>query len=128
MAETDRLRRAPIFAGLSKHELEVLAHHMDELDFRPGETVIKQGGTNHAFYVIVDGQAEVSIDGTSRTLLANGDVFGEISMEEHVPATATVAAKSALQVLVMSREQYRAVRGNDVIAHRITDLIGKRRA
>jgi CRP-like cAMP-binding protein len=128
MAEIDSLRRAPIFSGLSRHQMEVLANHMDEVDFRRGETLIQQGGSNHAFYVIIEGEVQVAIDGSVKATLSKGDCFGEISMEEHIPATATVTATAPLQALVMSHEQYRAARGNDVIADRITKLIRERLA
>src|SRR5581483_11518635 len=106
MADLEALRRSPTFTGLSRRELEAMAHHMDELDFRAGEVLIEQGAHNHALYVIVAGAAEVSIDGRPRATLKVGDVFGEISMEGHGAATATVTAAGPLTALVMSREQY----------------------
>jgi CRP-like cAMP-binding protein len=120
------LRAQPVFAGLSERELEVFGAHLDEVQFPVGATLIEQGQPNHTFYVVADGTAEVVVDGEHRRHLHAGDFFGEISMEGHVPATATVVAKTALRALVMSHQQYRALHGNDVVLDRVLETLQAR--
>ncbi len=122
------LKRVPVLSGCSKQELEVLASNMDELSFPAGVDLTSQGHGNHTFYVLTDGEAEVLIDGEHRRDLGPGDFFGEISMQERIPATATVRTKTAVLALVMSHEQFRAVRGNPNVSERVTKILGERLA
>lgn len=127
-AKTQELKRIPIFSDLSRQELEVLGAHFDELSFPPGTVLINQGAGNHTFYVLTDGEAEVLVGGEHRSDLRAGDFFGEISMTERTPATATVVAKSGVIALVMSHEQYRALRGNPKVSDRVTQKLAQRHA
>ena len=122
------LESIALFAGLSKGDLEFLASNLDELDFRPGTTLIQQGDTNHTFFVLIDGEADVDVSGEPRRTLSRGDFFGEISMELRVPATATIVAKTPVQALVMSHAQFRAVQGSPHVLSRLRTAIDDRLA
>jgi CRP-like cAMP-binding protein len=127
-SKIQELKRVPLFSRLSKQELEVLASNMDELSFPPGTDLISQGSGNHTFYLLTEGQAEVLVEGEHRRDLGPGDFFGEISMQERTPATATVRSKTAVMALVMSHDQYRAVRGNPHVSEEVTRVLGQRLA
>ena len=122
------LEAISLFAGLSNSEREFLASNLDELDFRPGKTLIEQGDTNHTFFVLIDGEADVNVSGRPRRTLRAGDFFGEISMERREPATATVVAKTPVHALVMSHAQFRAVQGSPRVLSRLRAAIEERLA
>src|SRR5215469_12513410 len=122
------LESIALFAGLSNSDREFLASYLDELDFGAGTTLIKQGDTNHTFFVLIQGEADVSVGGEPRRTLRAGDFFGEISMERRVPATATIVARTTVQALVMSHAQFRAIQGSPRVLSRLRAAIDERLA
>lgn len=122
------LESISLFAGLNNSEREFLASNLDEVDFAPGKTLIVQGDTNHTFFVLTQGEADVSVGGEPRRTLGAGDFFGEISMEQRVPATATIVARTPVQALVMSHAQFRAVQGSPRVLNRLQAAIDDRLA
>jgi CRP-like cAMP-binding protein len=120
------LKAVPLFATLSETDREFLASQLDPLDFGAGHILIKEGKGNHTFFVLQEGSAEVSVDGKPRRMLGPGDFFGEISMDQHVPATATVVAKTPVRTYVMSQTQFRAVKANEGLLLRLRAAMGER--
>lgn len=122
-----QLKRVPIFAQCSASELQSLARNTDEIDVPAGRTLISQGKSNDTFYILLDGQADVSMDGKTINHLKPGDFFGEISMLDRGPATATVVTTSPVEMLVMSHAQFRdAVRAHEEIALRVIAVMANR--
>jgi CRP-like cAMP-binding protein len=113
-SKIDALSRVPLFAGCTRKELEFLVTRTDEVDVKAGETLIRQGKPGDTFYVLLEGEADVEVDGRARPPLRAGSFFGEISMMDRGPATATVVTKTAAKLMVMSHAQFRdAIRAND---------------
>lgn len=94
-----------LFADLSRPELEQVAHTFDEAMFAEGERILRQGFAGSSFYVILDGEAAVNIDGRETARLARGDFFGEISALLGETPTADVVALRPLRCLVLSGEE-----------------------
>jgi CRP/FNR family transcriptional regulator, cyclic AMP receptor protein len=112
--KADALRRVPLFSRLSRKELEFLASRTDEVDVQADYTLIKQGSPADTFYVLMEGEATVDVDGKARPPLRAGDFFGEISMLDRGPATATVVTVTPVRAMVMSHVQFRdAIKGSD---------------
>src|ERR1700738_1296842 len=80
--KVDRLKRVPLFAGLSKRDLEFVASRVDELSLKPGQTLITEGQPTEAFYVLESGQVRVTRAGKPAARLGPGEFFGEIGMLE----------------------------------------------
>jgi NADH:quinone reductase (non-electrogenic) len=80
---------------------QVLREH-----FEPGETVFHEGDVGDRIYVIIDGEAEVVINGIVAHTVAAGGVIGEIALIAHSPRTATVRARTALNMASFSRETF----------------------
>jgi CRP-like cAMP-binding protein len=97
----ESLARLSLFADLSHPQLEALAHSFDEEVFAAGQRVIRQDVTGGGFYVILEGEADVVIDGRERARLTRGDFFGEISLLTGEPPTADVVAASVLRCLII---------------------------
>ena len=92
----DALRRVQLFAELDQAELEQIARLFKERRFSQGETVVREGSGGAAFYLIESGEAEVSVGGTARPTLRQGDYFGEIALIDEGPRSATITATSDL--------------------------------
>jgi CRP-like cAMP-binding protein len=104
----DALARLSLFADLSHPQLEALAHSFDEEVFAEGQRVIRQDVTGGGFYVILDGEAKIIIDGTERARLTRGDFFGEISIVTDEPPVADVVATSLLRCLIIADNELKA--------------------
>jgi CRP-like cAMP-binding protein len=99
LAET--LARLALFADLGRPQLESVAHAFTEEVFAEGQRVIRQGLEGSGFYIVLEGDARVVIDGAERARLARGDFFGEISLLVREAPTADVVATSVLRCLVI---------------------------
>jgi CRP-like cAMP-binding protein len=103
VAET--LGQLALFADLSPSQLQAIAHSHEEDVFAAGERVLRRGLSGGNFYVILEGEAAVEIDGAERHRLARGDFFGEISALTGEPPTADVVAATMLRCLVIPAAQ-----------------------
>jgi CRP/FNR family transcriptional regulator, cyclic AMP receptor protein len=97
----DALARLSLFADVAHPHLEALAHSFEEECFAAGQRVIRQDVTGGGFYVILDGEAKIVIDGQERARLTRGDFFGEISILTEEAPTADVIATSLLRCLII---------------------------
>jgi len=92
----EALQRVPLFADLTKHEIQQIARLFKERRFSQGETIVKEGSGGAAFFVIESGEATVFIGGQQRTTLKPGDFFGEIALIDEGTRMATITATSDL--------------------------------
>jgi len=126
-AKVKALSQVPLFADCSQRELAFIASRTDEVPVGAGRQLTRQGRPSNAFYVILDGEAEVEIDGNKRGTLKKGDFFGEISMLDRGNATATVTTRTPAKLMVMSHAQFRdVVKTSDPILVKVLAVMGRR--
>ena len=101
----ERLAQLALFADLRWPELEAIAHTFDEEVFAQGQRVLRQGISGGAFYVILEGEASIVIDGQERARLGRGEFFGEISVLIGGVPMADVRAETLLRCLVLPGPQ-----------------------
>jgi CRP-like cAMP-binding protein len=101
------LARVELFEGLSKADLRRVYGLSKEMRFEPGEDVITQGGAGGRFYLVIEGEAVVSIDGRPTVDLHSGDYFGEMSLIDGDRRSATVTAKAPLRTLTLASFTFR---------------------
>jgi CRP-like cAMP-binding protein len=105
-AKTDLLKGVPLFSKLDKKGLNAVALIADELDLPAGKELATEGDRGREFFVLLKGQAEVTKDGQSIATMKEGDFFGEIALVTKMPRTATVTAKSDVDVLVITERAF----------------------
>ncbi len=126
-AKIDALSKVPLFARCSRKELEFLVTRTDEVDLPAGRTLITQGSAADSFYLLLTGRATVRVDGRDRPALETGSFFGEISMLDRGPATATVVTSDRSKLMVMSHAQFRdAIRANDQLLSQVMAVMAER--
>jgi CRP-like cAMP-binding protein len=104
----DGLRRVPLFSGLSDRQLKRFAGDCKERHFRPGTTVVRQGKMSGiSFFVVVDGEAAVTVDGKEVGRLRQGDHFGELALVSNRERSATVTAVTDLRCLATAFWDFR---------------------
>lgn len=102
------LAQVPLFDDLSPRHLKRLAERMEEQRYMEGAPVVRYGEEGDTFYVIVEGEADVvSPDGRVVATLRPGEFFGEISLLDGGPRTASVVAATPLLMLALSRSAFR---------------------
>jgi CRP-like cAMP-binding protein len=97
LAET--LRRFNLFADLTRPQLEAIADPDRERSFAAGERILRRGVSGSGFYLILDGEAVIQIDGEELNRLRPGDFFGEVSTLLGENPTADVIAAVPLHCL-----------------------------
>lgn len=107
--KADALGRCPFFADLSRGELRELAKVTEDMEVEEGKSLTREGAAGSEFFVIVDGEVAVTKDGSEIRTMGEGDFFGEISLLEDSPRTATVTAKTPLRFFVLTRQNFRAL-------------------
>jgi CRP/FNR family transcriptional regulator, cyclic AMP receptor protein len=106
-AKVESLKRAPLFADLSRKDLTKLARVSEGMEVEPGKVLTKEGETGREFFVIVDGKVDVTRKGRRLSTRGAGDFIGEIALLEDIPRTATVKAKTPLRFFVLTRKDFR---------------------
>jgi CRP-like cAMP-binding protein len=107
--KVEALKRAPLFEELSKKELTTLASATDDLALDPGTVLCREGRIGTEFFVIVDGDAEVTQGGKRIATLSGGDFVGEIALLTTTKRTATVTVTTPLRCFVLTQSAFRRV-------------------
>ena len=100
------LRNVPLFKGLSQRQLEQIAHLADEIEAPAGKRLATAGETGHELFVIVDGRASVSLRDRRTVRLGPGEFFGEMSLLDGGPRSATVEAATSMKLLVIGHREF----------------------
>jgi CRP-like cAMP-binding protein len=95
------LAQLTLFADLTQPQLEEVAHAVGEEVFAEGQRVLRQGISGGGFFVIVEGEAAILIDGEERARLSRGDFFGEVVALTGDKPTADVVAASLLRCVAI---------------------------
>jgi CRP/FNR family cyclic AMP-dependent transcriptional regulator len=106
-APTDALRNVPLFAGFGERELDRLAREFKERTFTEGSAVTREGATGTGFFVIVEGNATVSVGGEPKGTLGPGDYFGEIALIDEGTRSATITAATDLRCYGLTPWEFR---------------------
>ena len=106
-ATVDVLKGVPLLAGLSQRELRSLARRFREISVKAGDDVVTEGKGGAGFFVIAGGSADVTTGGRTVRTLGAGDYFGEISLIDAGPRTATVVATTDLALLGLSPWEFK---------------------
>ncbi len=96
------LAAVPLFAGLSGRHLDAVAKIARSVTHSPGTDVAVQGRGALAFHVVISGSATVSVNGLARRTLGPGDYFGEISLLDGEPRSATVTAGGEAKLITLA--------------------------
>jgi CRP/FNR family cyclic AMP-dependent transcriptional regulator len=125
--KADALSHSPLFEGMSKKDLRQLATMTDDMEVPAGKVLCRQGDFGREFFVIVEGEVEVTRDGKHVATSGPGDFFGEIALVERMPRTATVTAKTPLRFFVLtSRSFWSLLDDNPQVERKVLRALAKR--
>ncbi len=109
MAHEEFLVRVPIFAGCTPAQIASISALAQDSYYQPGQIIVTQGTPGQAFYLILTGRVEILRDGTSLGAFGPGDFFGEMSLLDQAPRSATIRALEATSCLMLSSWDFRSL-------------------
>ena len=108
--EVEVLRAVPLFAKMEPAKLKLLAFTSQRLTFEPGQPLFAQGDPGDAAYIVLEGDADVSINTPQGPVkvatVGRPAILGEVAILCDVPRTATVVAKSRLTTLRIDKDLF----------------------
>ncbi len=105
----DALKNVPLLGVLSRRQLDLIAKHTDEVAIEADKVLARQGGLGIEFFLILEGSARVERDGRVIARVGAGDVFGEMSVIDQKPRSATVMAETPMILLVVHARSFRTL-------------------
>ena len=130
LTSVDRLlfvRGVPIFKELRDDFLVRLASIMDELSFPAKHTIFKEGQEGRSLYIVVSGRVRVHLSDQDLAQLEKGACFGEMSLFDAEPRSASVTTLETCECLVLTQQQlYDAIDETPGIALNIIRLLSRR--
>jgi CRP-like cAMP-binding protein len=107
----DSLRTIPLFSSVSDEDLESIASLLIERRFPKHKTIVEEGLSGDYMYVIREGRVKVtklSGDGREKILelLEAGSFFGEMSLLDSAPRSASVKALTEVRILALARNDF----------------------
>jgi len=108
--EVALLRQVPLFQDIEPAKLKLLAFTSERMAFEPGQTMVQQGDSGDAAYLILKGRADVLVKRGSRNIkvaeIGANAIVGEIAILCDVPRTATVKAVERLETLRIAKDHF----------------------
>ena len=99
----------------------------EDVEVPAGKALCKEGETGQEFFVIVDGEVDVTKNGKRLARRAAGEFFGEIALLEETPRMATVTARTPLRFFVLTRKDFRQlIRDNPGVERKVLRALARR--
>jgi len=102
----DRLEEVGLLAGCSRRQLRAIARISEVIEVPAGTVLARAGAPGDEFFLIMDGSARVEVSARKRSKLEPGQYFGEMSLLDGGPRSASVAAETPLRLLVIKRRDF----------------------
>ena len=105
----EELSRVPLFSDCSNRDLQTIGRVVKDIDHPAGTVIAREGEPGVGLFVIVEGEAEVTIGGKKKATLGPGEFFGEIALLDGGPRTATVTAITDMKLLGLTEWVFRGL-------------------
>jgi CRP-like cAMP-binding protein len=102
----DRLEEVALFQSCNRRQLRHVARIAEVFDAPAGAVLARVGEPGEEFFMILDGTARVEVSPKKQVQLRPADYFGEMSLLDGEPRSATVVAETPLRLLVINRRNF----------------------
>lgn len=110
----EELYNLKIFAGIDKEIVKNLLNNLEKESYLSGQIILNQWDENNwKGYIIISGQVDVIINSEKVTSLWEWEIFWEITLLNEEDRTATIIAKTDLELLVISQESLLEIMNED---------------
>ena len=121
------LQRVPLFSGFNEDELRRVAELSRIVEAPVGTLITQIGEPGDSFFVIIDGMAAVRTPVGAGSQLQPGDFFGEMSLVDGEPRSATIVATTDLRLLIVDRSHFwRLLDETPDLIRRILTILSRR--
>jgi CRP-like cAMP-binding protein len=107
------LASIPLFEGLSKRHLKQIAAIATVDNYMEGASIVKEGDPGDSFFMVLSGQAKVVVKNRTVNRIIPGDHFGEISLLDGQPRSASVITETPMTVASIDRKGFERLLQND---------------
>lgn len=115
------LRSVPTFEGLSDKVLARIDGHLNDASVPAGRELTHQGAAAYEAFIVVEGEADVLVDGTKIDTTGPGNLVGEVGVLQHTSRNATVVARTPMRLLVVDPREIHWLFEDPTLAARIRD-------
>jgi CRP/FNR family cyclic AMP-dependent transcriptional regulator len=95
-----------LFSSCSRGELGRIASLLDQVEVPEGKILVREGDPGWEFFIVCEGQAKATKRGRRVASFGRGDFFGEMSLLDEGPRSATVTAETDMQLLVLNSRSF----------------------
>jgi CRP-like cAMP-binding protein len=121
------LSRVPIFSSCTPEEIAVIAGVTQSSLFDSGQIIVTQGTPGQAFYLVLSGRVEILRDNRSLGAFGPGDFFGEMSLLDQAPRSATIRALEPTECLMLSSWDFKSLlERHPSIAIKLLEVLSRR--
>jgi len=123
----DHLANTWLFSACTKRDLATIGRASEEVTVPRGKVLTEEGKPGHEFFLILEGEASVRRGGRKIAKLGPGRYFGELSLLDRLPRSATVVAETDMTLLVIGQREFSGVI-DDVpgLGHRLLSAMASR--
>lgn len=126
-AHIRHLQRVPLFSGFSEDELRRVADLSRIVELPAGTVITRTGDPGESFFVIVDGRVSVRTPAGTESQLQPGDFFGEMSLLDEEPRSATITAATDVRLFTVDHAHFwRLLDETPDLIRRILRLLSRR--
>ena len=108
-SKQELLGNVRLFSICNKRELARIASLVDEVEAPEGKVLVRQGDPGNECFVIAEGRAKATMRGKGSAVLGPGSFFGEMSLLDQGPRSATVTAETDMHLLVLGSREFSAL-------------------
>jgi CRP-like cAMP-binding protein len=127
MTSEEFLARVPIFESCTAEEIASIAAVAQDHTYLPGQIIVTQGTPGQAFYLITSGRVAIERDGAVLGAFGAGDFFGEMSLLDSAPRSATIRAIDETRCLMLSSWDFKSlIEKTPSIAIKLLEVLSRR--
>lgn len=120
------LAKVPMFSTCNKRDLAWIARLTEEIEVDEGKVLTQQGKPGVECFVVVDGKAKASIRGRRSVSLGPGSFFGEMSLLDGGPRSATVTAEGPMRLLVLDSRGFSSLMDVPTVRRKVMTVMAER--
>jgi CRP-like cAMP-binding protein len=115
-----------LFRHCSRKDLEAVAAITTERALEAGTVLCDQGRVARECFIVLDGSADVEINGRPVATIGPGEAIGEMGLLDHLPRSATVTARTPMSVYVIESDPFEKVLQTSGVARALLELLSRR--
>jgi CRP/FNR family cyclic AMP-dependent transcriptional regulator len=105
----DHLGQVPLFSACSRKDLQQVARRAEDVRVDAGKVLVREGAAGAEFFVILEGNADVTRRGEKVATLGPGQFFGDLALLDRAPRNATVTAATPMELVVLGQREFAAL-------------------